>query len=79
MTGGQAGGTEDLLEWDAQTYDSLPLPHVRWGAGVIGQLKTLPSAFNMARAGKLPPLIHRAIPGVERIRKIFERVGGRFK
>ena len=39
MTGGQAGGTEDLLEWDAQTYDSLPLPHVRWGAGVIGQLR----------------------------------------
>ncbi len=39
MTGGQAGGAEDLLEWDAQTYDSLPLPHVRWGAGVIGQLR----------------------------------------
>ena len=46
---------------------------------IVGQLKTLPSAFNMARAGKLPPLIHKAIPGVERIRKIFERVGGRFK
>jgi trans-aconitate 2-methyltransferase len=39
VTGGQAGGAEDLLEWDAQTYDSLPLPHVRWGAGVIGQLR----------------------------------------
>lgn len=39
MTGGQAGSSEDLLEWDAQTYDSLPLPHVRWGAGVIGQLR----------------------------------------
>jgi trans-aconitate 2-methyltransferase len=38
VTGAQAGGSEDLLEWDAQTYDSLPLPHVRWGAGVIGQL-----------------------------------------
>jgi trans-aconitate 2-methyltransferase len=28
----------DLLEWDAQTYDSLPLPHTRWGAGVIERL-----------------------------------------
>lgn len=29
----------DLLEWDAATYDSLPLPHVRWGAGVIERLE----------------------------------------
>jgi trans-aconitate 2-methyltransferase len=29
----------DLLEWDAATYDSLPLPHVRWGAGVIERLQ----------------------------------------
>jgi trans-aconitate 2-methyltransferase len=28
----------DLLEWDAATYDSLPLPHERWGAGVIERL-----------------------------------------
>jgi trans-aconitate 2-methyltransferase len=27
-----------LLEWDATTYDSLPLPHVRWGRGVIERL-----------------------------------------
>lgn len=27
-----------LLEWDAQTYDSLPLPHERWGRGVIDRL-----------------------------------------
>ncbi|MGA8098526.1 MAG: 4Fe-4S dicluster domain-containing protein, partial [Candidatus Cybelea sp.] len=46
---------------------------------IAGQLKTLPSAINMARAGKLPPLIHKAIPGVERIKRIFQRVGGRFK
>jgi succinate dehydrogenase / fumarate reductase, iron-sulfur subunit len=43
------------------------------------QLKTLPSAFNLIRAGKLPPLIHKAIPGIKRIKTIFERVGGRFK
>jgi len=46
---------------------------------VVEQLKTLPSAFNLVRAGKLPPLIHKKIPGVSRIKAIFERVGGRFK
>lgn len=28
-----------LLEWDADVYDSLPLPHERWGAGVIERLR----------------------------------------
>jgi hypothetical protein len=46
---------------------------------IVGQIKTLPSAFNLIRAGKFPPLIHKAIPGVNRIKTIFERVGGRFK
>jgi hypothetical protein len=46
---------------------------------IVEQLKTLPSAFNLIRAGKLPPLIHKKIPGVNRIKTIFERVGGRFK
>ncbi len=27
-----------LLEWDAVTYDRLPLPHERWGSGVISRL-----------------------------------------
>jgi succinate dehydrogenase / fumarate reductase iron-sulfur subunit len=43
------------------------------------QLKSLPAAINMVRAGKLPPLIHKAMPGVNRIKAIFDRVGGRFK
>jgi succinate dehydrogenase / fumarate reductase iron-sulfur subunit len=46
---------------------------------VIGQLKTLPSAFNLLRSGKLPPINHPTIPGVNRIKAIFNRVGGRFK
>lgn len=33
-----------LLEWDAATYDSLPLPHIRWGAGVIERLAPAPDA-----------------------------------
>ncbi|MGZ3497860.1 MAG: succinate dehydrogenase/fumarate reductase iron-sulfur subunit [Vulcanimicrobiaceae bacterium] len=46
---------------------------------VFEQLRSLPAAINMARAGKLPPLIHRAMPGVARVKAIFNRVGGRFK
>lgn len=46
---------------------------------VVEQLKSLPAAINMARAGKLPPLIHRKMPGLARVKAIFNRVGGRFK
>ncbi|HVV29613.1 MAG TPA: class I SAM-dependent methyltransferase [Mycobacteriales bacterium] len=28
----------ELLEWDAHSYDALPLPHTRWGAGVLDRL-----------------------------------------
>lgn len=28
----------ELLEWDARTYDALPLPHKRWGATAIARL-----------------------------------------
>lgn len=28
----------ELLEWDAKAYDALPLPHTRWGAGVVTRL-----------------------------------------
>ncbi len=46
---------------------------------IAAQLKTLPSAINMLKAGKLPPIIHHKIPGLERVKNIFKRVGGRFK
>jgi trans-aconitate 2-methyltransferase len=29
----------DLLEWDARSYDALPLPHERWGAMAIAHLR----------------------------------------
>jgi trans-aconitate 2-methyltransferase len=38
MLAGMTGSSGELLEWDAQTYDSLPLPHERWGRGVIARL-----------------------------------------
>ncbi len=28
----------ELLEWDARTYDTLDLPHKRWGRGVLERL-----------------------------------------
>lgn len=34
----------DLPEWDAASYDALPLPHARWGAGVIERLDPAPDA-----------------------------------
>ena len=46
---------------------------------IPAQLQTLPGAFNLIRAGKLPPLIHHAIPHVERIKNIFKKIGERFK
>lgn len=29
----------ELLGWDAQSYDALPLPHQRWGPQAIGRLR----------------------------------------
>lgn len=29
----------ELLEWDARSYDELPLPHRRWGADLIAGLR----------------------------------------
>jgi trans-aconitate 2-methyltransferase len=29
----------ELLEWDARSYDALPLPHKHWGATTIAQLR----------------------------------------
>jgi trans-aconitate 2-methyltransferase len=29
----------ELLEWDARSYDALPLPHKRWGPATIARLR----------------------------------------
>ncbi len=46
---------------------------------IPAQLRALPTALNMLRAGKLPPIIHHKIPGVDRVKAIFRKVGGIFK
>jgi trans-aconitate 2-methyltransferase len=33
------GTTMEMLEWDARSYDALPLPHEHWGATAIAQLR----------------------------------------
>jgi len=43
---------------------------------IKAQLSSLPSAFNLLRAGKFPPIIHHKIPGVTRIKAIYKKVGG---
>jgi trans-aconitate 2-methyltransferase len=40
----------ELLEWDAQSYDALPLPHKRWGPHTIGRLR-LTGAETVADVG----------------------------
>ena len=46
---------------------------------IPAQLRALPTALNMLRAGKLPPIIHHKIPHLERIKLIFQKIGGIFK
>ena len=46
---------------------------------IPAQFGSLPAAFNLLRAGKLPPIIHHKIPHLERIKNIFKKIGGRFK
>ncbi|MGH7867873.1 MAG: class I SAM-dependent methyltransferase, partial [Candidatus Dormibacteraceae bacterium] len=29
----------EMLEWDARSYDALPLPHKQWGARAIERLR----------------------------------------
>jgi succinate dehydrogenase / fumarate reductase iron-sulfur subunit len=59
--------------------NELTLMPKSFGLNIIEQVKSLPSAINMARAGKLPPILHKRMPGVDRVKAIFRRTGGRFK
>jgi trans-aconitate 2-methyltransferase len=33
------GTTMEMLEWDARSYDALPLPHEHWAATAIAHLR----------------------------------------
>jgi len=59
--------------------DELALVPKSYGIFNIGaNLKQLPGAWNLLRAGKLLSMLHGPIPGVQRIRDVFDKVGGRF-
>ncbi len=34
----------------------------------------IPLVIRSQRAGKVPPIFHKSIPGVENVRRIFEKV-----
>jgi hypothetical protein len=38
------------------------------------QLKMLPVGLRAFRAGKIPPVFHKARPGAENVKRIFEKV-----
>ncbi len=57
------------------TLDELRLPIKTFGVtNVKEMLKLAPVGLRAMRAGKVPPLIHKSIPGVENVKRIFEKV-----
>ncbi len=78
-------GTRHALAFAESVRDSGRLNELTLMPKSVGlfnipaQLRALPTALNMLRAGKLPPIIHHKIPHVDRIKAIFKRVGGIFK
>ncbi len=65
---------------DSGRLNELTLLPKSLGLFNIGaQLRSLPTALNMLRAGKLPPIIHHKIPHVDRVKAIFKKIGGIFK
>jgi succinate dehydrogenase / fumarate reductase iron-sulfur subunit len=74
-----AAAFADSVKHSGRLNELTLLPRSIGLRNVREQLKALPAAIAMARAGKLPPLVHKAIPGMRRIRAIFARVGGRWR
>ena len=67
----------DLVKHSGR-LDELHLPIRTFGMfnfpALIG---ALPLGLRMLRRGKLPPIIHKSIPGAEKVRRIFEKVEGK--
>ncbi len=57
--------------------DELRLPVKTFGIlNIKEMLGLLPIGLRAIRRRKLPPIFHKAIPGAENVRRIFQRVGG---
>ena len=58
--------------------DELRLPIKTFGITNIKEmLKLVPLGIRSQLAGKVPPIFHKSIPGVEHVRRIFEKVEGK--
>ena len=57
------------------TVDELRLPIKTYGMFNIKEMiKLIPVGIRAQLKGKRPPIFHRAIPGVESVRRIFKKV-----
>jgi len=57
--------------------DELRLPLKTFGMfNFPALLRFLPVGLRAIRRGKMPPLIHKAIPGAKKVKRIFEKVEG---
>ena len=66
----------ELVEHNG-TLDELRLPIKTFGMTNFKEmLKLVPLGIRAKLVGKTPPLLHKKIPGVENVRRIFQRVGG---
>jgi succinate dehydrogenase / fumarate reductase iron-sulfur subunit len=60
------------------TLDELRLPIGTFGIwNVKEMLKLIPLGLKAQMRGKRPPIFHKAIPGAENVRRIFEKVEGK--
>ena len=67
----------DLVKHSGR-LDELKLPIRTFGMFNFPALMgLLPVGLRALRRGKMPPIIHKAIPGAEKVRRIFEKVEGK--
>jgi heterodisulfide reductase subunit C len=60
------------------TLDELRLPIKTFGLFNIREmLKLLPVGIRSQLRGKMPPLFHKAIPGIENVRRLFRKTEGK--
>ena len=58
--------------------DELKLPIKSFGIfNIKAMIGLIPLAIRSQRAGKVPPIIHKKLPGSENIKRIFDKVEGK--
>ena len=54
----------------------LPLRTFGWYKDFPSLIRMIPVGLRALRRGKMPPIFHKAIPGAEEVRRVFEKVEG---